>query len=277
MEPLVNEAEAERPVTSCERCGADVEGLVFGSIPVPLRFCASCSAAVVAEEDSRDHMRALDEALRRAGGVGLALERTLDTHPDAAAVAVGRGWLEGYRNGERQNLWLYGDVGTGKTGIAWGIVRELTEEAVDAHFAADEEFRGNVPRQSALFLVWRDLYDDLIASFHDVEAMNHEAVADPARLLSIAKRVPVLVLDDLGAGRPPTPYALEQLEILVDQRYRKNLTTIVTSNFGSKVLTDRLGHADPIAGARIVSRLVEGAVGHQFKEGQVRRRAARAA
>lgn len=274
MHPLTSDVEAERPVTVCERCGTDVEGLVFGEIAVPLRFCAQCAVIVVAEEDARERSKALEEALRRAGGVGRDLERTLGSHPDQSAAAIARAWLVRYRSAEPQNLWLYGPVGTGKSGIAWGIVRELTVEAVDAYYALDEEFRGDSPRQAALFLVWRDLYDDLIASFRDVETMNHEAVADPARLLSKAKRVPVLVLDDLSAGRPPTAYALEQLEILVDQRYRKALTTIVTSNIGSKDLSMRLGHADPIAGARIVSRLVEGSIAHGFVEGTVRRRAA---
>lgn len=278
MEPLTPaDVEAERPITSCERCGVEVEGLVFGHIAVPLRYCTPCAAAVVAEEDARDRAKALETALKRAGGLENDLERTFATHPDPGAVNVAQQWLARYRSGEPQNLWLTGPVGTGKSGLAWGIVRELTIEAVEAHFAMDEEYRGDVPRQPALFLVWRDLYDDLIASFRDVEAMNHEAVADPTRLLSVAKRVPVLVLDDLGAGRPPTAYALEQLEILVDQRYRKKLTTIITSNLGSKDLAKRLGHADPIAGERIVSRLVEGAIAHRFQEGLVRRQAANAA
>jgi hypothetical protein len=61
---------------------------------------------------------------------------------------------------------------------------------------------------------------------------------------------PLLVLDDLGAERP-TDWAVEQVRTLFDARYRKQLTTIVTTNFGSHAEI-----ADAIGGA-IASRLRE--------------------
>lgn len=270
------ETEAIRPKTLCDRCGKSVTGLVLAGVPIPLRYCPPCSDDVVVEEQAREHAVALEQALDRAGATPRIREFTIKSHPDDAARAVALDWLARYRSGAKPNLCLYGPVGTRKTGLAWGIVRELTVAAVDEFFDLDEEYRPAAPRGRALFLVWRDLYDDLVASFDaQRRSQANGDDADPSFLLASARRVPVLVLDDLGAGRPPTPFALEQLEILIDRRYQAMLPTIVTSNATTtRELAARLGHEDPIAGKRIASRLVEGAIRHVFEGENVRRPAA---
>lgn len=275
MEPLVEQPEespATRPVTICERCESAVEGIVLAGVAIPMRFCPPCSNAVASEEDERERAAALEAALDRAGSTPRLRDLTLASHPDPEARTVGIDWLARYRSGERPNLWLYGAVGTRKTGLAWGIVRELVTATVDEFFALDEEYRPTQPRVPAHLVVWRDLYDDVVSSFDaQRRAQATGETADPSYLLIAARRVPVLVLDDLGAGRPPTPYGLEQLEILIDRRYQAQLPTIITSNLPSyRDLAARLGHEDKIAGDRIVSRLIEGALRHRFDGPSVR-------
>lgn len=269
------EREPAAPETTCEGCGVTVVGLVLMGRAIPLRFCPACVGVELAAQEAEERLRHLDQALALAGRTNHLRDLTIATHPLAAAREVAESWLERYREGQRRNLWLHGPVASGKTGLAWGIVRALTEDAVAEHFGVPlDERRFDAPPRRALLLVWRDLYDDLVASFGAVREMNHEAVADPKRLLSVAKRIPVLALDDLGAGREkPTPYALEQLEILVDRRYQEDLTTIVTSNLSTRELAAQLGQENPIAGERIVTRLIEGAVGLRFEDAKLRRAA----
>jgi DNA replication protein DnaC len=86
----------------------------------------------------------------------------------------------------------------------------------------------------------------------------------PLERMSDLVRVPVLVLDDLG-GERPTEWAVSQLLRLVNTRYERKLPTCFLSNFTPGELAKRLGHEDPVAGERIVSRMVEGAIQHRMR------------
>jgi DNA replication protein DnaC len=258
-------SETEVAAAVCVECGGEVPVVESLGFQIPLRYCPPCGAAAAARDADEERARVVERALDLAGATPRLLGQSLETYPadGAPAVAVARAWIDDYRGGERRNLWLTGAVGRGKTGLAWGIVRALALAEADAYLS-DPDLRGGSPRSPALFVIWRDLLADLreaISSGDDVAAS----------LFDRAQRVAVLALDDLGAERP-TPYALESLSTLVEHRYQRRSPTIVTSNFGTRDLAARLGHDDPQLGRRIVDRLVEGAVGHQF-EGASRRRA----
>lgn len=216
----------------------------------------------------QEREQALAKALDRAGATPRLLRMTLASHPDEAARAFAGRWLENYRAGEIASVWLSGPVGTGKTGLAWGIVRALTLDAIDAFYATDYDLRPDDPRGIALFLIWRDLLDELRVAFGNETAAD----ADPNALLRRARRIPVLALDDLGSERP-TRYALEQLAILVDQRYNRELPTIVTSNYAARDLAKVFGSEDKVTGGRILSRLIHGGVAHVFDGPSLRRAA----
>ncbi len=62
---------------------------------------------------------------------------------------------------------------------------------------------------------------------------------------------PFLALDDLGAERP-TPFGLERLCLLLDNRVNEARQTFVTTNYAAKDLAATLSG---VAGARLVSRL----------------------
>ena len=131
------------------------------------------------------------------------------------------------------SVYLYGPTGSGKTGLAFCLARELAIWGSRVQFV-------NVRRLLAA----------LRQSF-----TNDEPIDDVAR--AIACRL--LVLDDLGAERP-TGFALETIGLIVETRHANAKSTIVTTNHAPAQLALRLGQDDLLAGQRIVSRLVEEAV-----------------
>jgi DNA replication protein DnaC len=130
------------------------------------------------------------------------------------------------------NLVIFGEVGGGKTGLAWSVLRFLIEEhLVGGRFV---------------------IFPDLLALMK--ESFDHHVPFDAYINLG---RAPVLVVDDVGAERP-TEWAVSQLLTLVDRRFQRNLPTIYTSNYEPHALVKRLGRDDKVLGARIVSRMVGG-------------------
>lgn len=151
----------------------------------------------------------------------------LDTFPDPThpALAACREWL---LPGQPAGLLLCGAAGRGKTGLALGLAWEL----MDAE------------RRNLRFAVVPDLLDELRQSY------RQDAETDGDALLRSYRRVPVLVLDDIGAERD-TPWVMERLYVLVNARHRDpKLLTIFTSNLAPSRLEDRLGE-------RIAWRIIE--------------------
>nr|WP_308445340.1 ATP-binding protein [Tepidiforma sp.] len=111
---------------------------------------------------------------------------------------------------ERPLLFLTGEKGTGKTHLACAILRAAWE-------------RHGVRGQ---FWPVIDLLDRLRRASDPDRAT--ETVDDVQEQLL---RVPLLVLDDLGAHRG-TEWAEERLFALIDARYRDGLPLVVTSNVG---------------------------------------------
>lgn len=255
----------------CAECGNPAPVMAALGTEIPMRYCETCSPVVLAREEQADRERAYGRALELAGGTARLRGQTLASHPDPAVRAFGETWLAGYAAGRRCNLWLGGPVGLGKTGLAWGIVRELAVAAVDRFWEIPDFDRPANVAAPAMLLPWADLLVGLKDAF-DAERRAAAAgdVADPSRLFERAKAIPVLALDDLGRERP-TPWALEKLANLVEARYQRLIPTIVTSNYSTKEIAARLGHENAIDGKRIVDRLTEGAEGFRF-EGQSHRR-----
>lgn len=223
-----------KPTTAtraCERCGQPVlaQEASFMDMVIYRRYCDPCTDLAWAEENEREAVRELDMRLTSAGGTPRL--RTF-TWAGASHADAGRKWLADYRAGVRQNLFLDGVVGGGKTGLAWMIVADLVPQPV-----------------GAMFVNFRDLLWEIRASFG---TNNNEG----SLLARRAQTVSVLALDDLGAERP-TAWACEELATIIDRRYEKKRPTIVTSNYSPAELAKRLGWEDITVGKRIVSRLTE--------------------
>jgi DNA replication protein DnaC len=131
---------------------------------------------------------------------------TLDTFPFERQPGISKthihtlAGLEFIRRAE--NLILIGNPGTGKTGIAIGLLRE----------ACLNEYRGR-------FYKAQDLIDELYASLAD---------RSTAKLLNRLARYPVLVIDELGY-LSVNPEQTNAFFNLLDRRYNR-VSTIITTN-----------------------------------------------
>jgi DNA replication protein DnaC len=156
-----------------------------------------------ASDVPREHRRALDDLTP-----GLTPTQA-DAHRAASAFAGA------WRNGRPLaiGLLLLGPVGAGKTAIAAALAVDCGEPA-GVMFAT----------QPHLLAVAK-------------EAMDRRGDESP---FARAARVPLLVLDDLGATRD-TDWRLDELRTLLYRRHQQSLPCVVTSNRTVAYLTDWLG------------------------------------
>jgi DNA replication protein DnaC len=123
-----------------------------------------------------------------------------------------------------RGLWLWGDVGTGKTTLAMLV----SKAAIDAR------------RSVAIYSLPRLLN------------LLRESLESPGGLIDLLDRlgaVDLLHIDDLGAENQ-TDWVLEQLYSIVNVRYEAERAIVATTNLPPDELAERLGE-------RTVSRLVE--------------------
>lgn len=150
---------------------------------------------------------------------------TLDSHPNREAVAKVTGWLDVdvFRGA---NLVLVGSVGTGKTGLAIGALRELHRWGRTVRY-------GTVP----------DILD----------AMRPNPTQEQSDLgMREIQRVQVLLMDDLGTEKA-SEWQAERIYMAINGRYERELPTIVTTNRTMPELRD-------LVGERTMSRLTDDAV-----------------
>ncbi|EUB32610.1 ATP-binding protein [Olsenella uli] len=184
------------------------------------------------------------DAEREARRAFLAAGRESDEdrrYRELRAATVAAGVPERYASGaidsryvramaSGRGLWLYGDVGTGKTTAACAALRGWVASGRRAAFVS-------APAMLA------DLRDAMF---------RHDEAHATARYATAA----LLVLDDLDK-EPPTARALAKLFEVIDARYSRGLPTVVTSQLGPSEIGARLGsQGDAETATAIVSRLV---------------------
>jgi DNA replication protein DnaC len=156
----------------------------------------------------------------------VAFDRFPVTEMPAPVVATVRRFTRDIdRNLDQGNgLWLFGDVGTGKTTLAMLVSK--------AGIAAG--------RSVAIYSLPR------------LMNVMREAIGSDDGKLELLDRlatVDLLHLDDVGAENS-TDWVLEQLYSIVNTRYEEGRSLVVTSNLDPDALGEQIGH-------RTVSRLVE--------------------
>ncbi|MFE4976063.1 ATP-binding protein [Kitasatospora sp. NPDC056651] len=122
------------------------------------------------------------------------------------------------------SLLMAGVVGAGKTHEAYGAVRALVQAGIGVRWRATTA---------------ADLYAEL----------RPGSDTDAERVLAAYSRVPLLILDDLGAAKS-SEFVEEQTYRLVNRRYNHMLPTLITSNLPIKDLRTCLGD-------RVTSRLAQ--------------------
>lgn len=141
-------------------------------------------------------------------------------------------------------LLILGPCGIGKTHLAVSILREIIHK--DA--------------AQGLFCDFRELLKRIQNSYNPVSQSSELEILDP-----VLNSDP-LVLDDLGAERP-TEWVRDTVSYIINSRYNRRLTTIITTNFDdqpreSKVLANgtvlsKEESLEDRIGTRLRSRLYE--------------------
>lgn len=155
------------------------------------------------------------------------LDAPMATGPvgDAMARWLAMPWAE------RPSFVLSGPPGSGKTSIACAVLRSLID-------AGDEPF--------GMFANVTDMLNDIKARYDQSPRDNdgRQVTDSAAEYETKLARVPILVLDDLGAERA-TDWALDRLYTLINARLARGVPTIFTTNEDSphglfKVLNSRI-------------------------------------
>ena len=128
------------------------------------------------------------------------------------ALALARG------EAKFSTLVLFGQYGNGKTHLLVSIVQEMTRLKRFARYRY-------VP---ALLQELRSTFD------------RQDSGPDLASLQESYGSHGLLGLDDLGAGKErPSPWSIEQLEIIVNERYENGRGLVVTTNLGVRELAEK--------------------------------------
>lgn len=128
-----------------------------------------------------------------------------------------------------KGLYLYGNVGTGKTHLVAAIANYIIEEK----------------HRQAVFVNHITLLNRIKQSFDTGEDIT-----------SWYKKAPLLIIDDIGKSKV-TDWVREVIYDIVNYRYENELSSVFTSNYDLETLANMIGLAT-------VSRISEACQVHQF-------------
>ncbi len=148
-------------------------------------------------------------------------------HPSLALAHVTASrFAQEYDPRDGMGLLIIGKIGTGKTHLAVGIIKELILD------------RGI----SCLFYDYRELLKEIQNSYNAAVQTTELDVLRPVF------DTDVLVLDELGAVKP-TEWVWDTVSLILNTRYNDNRTTIITTNFEDQPAAGVNGSVSPARGA----------------------------
>ena len=182
-----------------------------------------CRGLIVGERRARGLSNAIPRKYH-----GVSFDRPPVTDMPTATVQVVRAYLRNLdqRLEEGRGLWLYGDVGTGKTTLAMLVSKTALEAGRSVAIYS-------LPR---LLAEIRDTYE---------EGSRHSYTG----LLDRLAEVDLLHIDDVGTEKT-SPWVLEQLYAIVNARYEEQRSIVLTTNLDREALAEQIN-------PRTVSRLEE--------------------
>lgn len=142
-----------------------------------------------------------------------------------AQISASR-FVREYDPREGKGLLLVGGIGTGKTHLAVGILKELITT------------RGS----ACLFCDYRELLKQIQNSYND------SVKATELQVLRPIFESEVLVLDELGAVKP-SEWVWDTVSLILNTRYNDNRTTIITTNFADEPAASTMRSLSPARAA----------------------------
>lgn len=141
-----------------------------------------------------------------------------------------------------RNLYLTGPMGTGKTAIASIFLKNIIVRSIDCK-TKDPNDLIYENKLRCLFLSESQLIQDIKDTWKDGSQTSTK------RIFNKLSTVPILCIDDVGSIESST-HLFEAYTAIIDERYKRNLPTIMTSN---------VPHTDlgKVIGSRSADRFLE--------------------
>ncbi|RKI23011.1 AAA family ATPase [bacterium 1xD8-6] len=225
--------DADTGLLMCGKCQSKKQTVVklMGRTMKPSCLCR-CKSEELEKEEQKRKNKELMEGIFRLKSAGLQ-DRTFfgytfancdEAHPCAgyAYRYVGH-FAEFQKNG--QGLLFWGDVGTGKTFLAGCIANALMEK--------------NIP-------VLMTSFPKLLNGLGGIYS------GEKNEYLKSLNRYQLLIIDDLGVERD-TPYVLETVYLVIDERYKSGKPFIITTNLS----LEKLQNPADLEHGRIYDRIME--------------------
>lgn len=127
------------------------------------------------------------------------------------AKLLTQAFVRDFPGSAEKGLLLMGRSGVGKTHLAVASLKELVR-------------RGH----AALFCDYRELLKEIQASYNPASESTEMGILEPVRTAE------VLVLDDLGAGKP-SAWVLDMIGLVLNARYNERRVTVLTTNYFDEV------------------------------------------
>lgn len=241
---LVKLYEFVQQSKNCEHCPdlTECQNMIKGYTPTLIIQgktidCAynECSKKVI--HDARKRQEALVKSMYIPKDILNAHldDIALDEPSRLKVVSLAQDFIEQYSSNKRlKGLYIYGPFGVGKTFVLGAIANELAEHNISSMLVYVPEFMR-----------------ELKGSIHD-QSLNEK--------IEVVKKVPVLMLDDIGAESMSSWLRDDILGTILQFRMLENLPTFFTSNFDFDGLKHHLtysqrGEMEEVKALRIMERI----------------------
>lgn len=179
----------------------------------------------------KERLRRMKNLSNANGLPSLFIDKTLDNYnrsKNPIAYKAAKDFVESFPN--TKGLLFSGGVGLGKTHLCAAIANELNKKLYSTYF-------GNVV----------DVIGTLKSTYNSNSELTESEIID-----MMTDKVDLLIIDDLGK-ESTTDHNLSLLYRIINRLYENEKAIIITTNYTSKELKDKLGSRGPAILSRITS------------------------